>query len=390
MDVASDDRPGAITVRAIRREDLRALRALGRRAFPPPLALLLATTVAAEGVAVEGPDGALAGALTLRAATVGGRRVGILDWAMVDPRHRGRGISTALGDGARDWFRRHGCDTVVTTGVDGYNASAWHAAHAHGLRYWPPAQQLREFGWRWPQLLIAIPHVGVSTFLLHRPPGGRGGPETGERANLGALVGVVLFLGLVLLPLSRARAALWASGAPADLLAPLAPTAVAWGAAITALYLGARMAGHWLAARALGLPLAFRPWESGLLLATLLAVAFSPFIPAYGGSVYVRRARFNYRRARAAMGQIMLAGVAPSLALCLAFTAWASATPGAPGEVATLGRGVGLAFAITDTLLFFPPFQALPAGHLWRWRRSVWLAATACFLAVLFALPRLL
>lgn len=74
---------------------------VARRAFPPSLALLLAATVSAEGVATADHDGALASALTFRTATVGGRQVGILDWAMIDSHHRGRGLSTALGDGAR-------------------------------------------------------------------------------------------------------------------------------------------------------------------------------------------------------------------------------------------------------------------------------------------------
>ncbi|MEI2689957.1 MAG: hypothetical protein V9H69_09660 [Anaerolineae bacterium] len=85
----------------------------------------------------------------------------------------------------------------------------------------------------------------------------------------------------------------------------------------------------------------------------------------------------------------MLAGVAPSLALLAIFTLWGQLSPAA-GSVAQLGRYIGLALGLTDVVLFFSPFQSLPAGHIWRWRRAVWLALLLCFLAIALALPRLM
>lgn len=152
-------------------------------------------------------------------------------------------------------------------------------------------------------------------------------------------------------------------------------------------YTGVRAAAHWTAARALRLPLMFRFWDSGLMLATLLGVAVSAFLPGLVGSFYVRRAGFNYDKGRAAVGKIMLAGVGASLAAYLGFSVWAELV--AHSTATTLGRYVGLSFGITDTLLFFVPFDPLPAGHLWRWHRVVWLIALLCFLSICLLMPRI-
>jgi GNAT superfamily N-acetyltransferase len=317
------------------------------------MGLLMAVTMSPQGLVAEDTTGTIVGAFTLRTVSVGKRKLGILDWVVVDPQHQGQGISKTLADQALSWFRQQGCEEVITTGVDGYNSAAWNAAHSRGLRYWSVSQQIREFGWRWLKLLIVIPHIGVTTFILHSE-------------------------------------VLWESIVVQDLLAPFNPTVILVGVGIMAIYISIRTGAHWLAARTLRLPLTFRLWDSGLIVATLLAAAFSGFLPGFGGSFYIRQTRFDYSQARPAMGKIMLAGVVASLALFTVFTLWSGPGTGTLGEITMLGRYVGLAFGITDTLLFFAPFQALPAGHLWRWRRAVWLVVAVGFVGIWLVLPRIL
>lgn len=378
------------TVRPMRPADLPAVRALGRRVFPLPLALLMAATVAPAGVVAEDEAGAIVGALTLRTARIARRTWGILDWAVVAPDRQGQGIGGALGDRAWTLLRAQGCDEVITTGVDGYNSAAWHAAAARGLRYWPPSAQLRAVGWQWPRLLAAIPHVGISTFILRRSLAGDEPPQPDAAARPGVRAWLIAaLLSLLLLPLSRVREVLWESAAPADLLAALAPAALSAGTAVLVAYLAARALAHWLAARALAVPLAFRLWESGVVGGFLLAAAFSAFIPAFMGSYYARDPTFDYGRDRAPLGKIMLAGGAASLVLFLLCSLWAGLAPVVP-LWAEIGRRVGFAFGLTDTLAFFPPFQALPAGHVWAWRRAIGAAALACFLAIWLLVPLLL
>ncbi len=383
-----------VIIRELRPEELDAVRDLGKRAFSLPMGLSMAATVSPQGLVAEDATGTIVGVLTLRTASVGDRKLGILDWGAVDPQHQSKGIGKALYDQALVWFRQRGCDKAVTTGVDGYNSAVWNPTHSRGLCYWPVSQQIREFGWRWLKLLFVIPHViGIGTFILQAPLNEQKQPETPATSGIGALIGVTLFLGFFLLPLSRVRAVLWRGMVVSDLLVPLNPLAVLVGVGIIATYMGIRAMAHWLAARALRLPITFRLWDTGLIMATFLAAAFSAFVPGLGSSCYARQTRFNYSRARPAMGKIMLAGVAASLALLIVFTVFTVCTgmdSGTLGEITMLGRYVGVSFGITDTLFFFAPFQALPAGHLWRWRRAVWFVTFACFLGIWLVLPRIL
>ncbi len=380
-----------VTIRELRPEELGIVRDLGRRAFSSPMGLSMAATMSPQGLVAEDETGTVIGALTLRTENVGDRKLGIPDWAVVDPQHQGKGIGKALGDQALVWFRQRGCDKVVTTGVDAYNSASWNMARSRGLRYWPVSQQIREFGWRWPKLLFVIPHtIGVSTFILQLPLNEQEQPEPPATSGVGALIGVTLFLGSFLLLLSRVRGVLWGSMAVSDLLAPLSPTTVFVGAGIVAAYVGIRALAHWLAARALRLRLTFRLWDAGLIMAAFLAAGLGLFIPGLGGSYYVRQTRFNYSKAYPAMGKTTLAGVAASLALLVVFTVWTGLASATPGVITTLGRYVGVSFGLTDTLFFFSPFQALPAGHLWRWRRTAWLVVSVCFLGIWLVLPRIL
>ena len=380
----------AVTIRELRSEELGIVRDLGKCALSVPMGLLMAITASQPGLVAEDTTGTIIGAITLRTISVGNRKLGILDWVVVDPQHQGKGISKVLGDQALIWFRQQGCDKVITTDVDGYNSAAWNAAYSRGLRYWSVSQQIREFGWRWLKLLIVIPHMGVTTFILHSKLNEQEQPEPTATSGVGVLIGVTLFLGIFLLPLSRMREVLWASMIVPDLLAPLNPTVILVGASIMATYMGIRTVAHWMTARALRLSLTFRLWDSGLIIATLLAAAFSGFLPGFGGSFYVRQTKFDYNQARPAMGKIMLAGVAASLALFAVFTICAGLGDSTLAVITTLGCYVGLTFGITDTLLFFPPFQALPAGHLWRWRRAVWLVLSMFFVGIWLVLPRIL
>lgn len=378
----------SVTIRELHPEDLGKVRELGRRAFSLPMGLLMAATVSPQGWVAQDASGTIIGALTLRIALIGKHRVGILDWAVVDPLYRGHGIGKALLEQALVWMRQQRCDKIVTTGVDGYNSPSWNAAHAHGLRYWPIVQQLRDFRWHWLKLLLVIPHVGISTFILHLPVNEQE-QEPPTTSGVQALIGVMLFLGFFLLPVSSVRNVAWESLAPSALLVPLNPATLLWGAILTGIYLGVRSAGQWLAARTQQLSLTFRLWDSGLMMATLLAVAFGAFMPAFGGGFYIRQSRFNYTRSYPAMGKIMLAGAVPSLALLAVFTLWGKLSPTTPGAVAILGQYIGVAFGLTDTVLFFSPFQSLPAGHIWRWRRAVWFMVFVLLLVIGLVLPRL-
>ena len=373
-------------IREARREDFEAVGALRRVAFPLLLSLLMRVTMTRQALVAESAEGRIVGALTFKFVIVGATKLGVPEWAVVDPQHQGAGVGKALLRELLARFQTEGCEGVITTDVDGYNSPSWNMCRACGFSRWALRQQVREFRWRTPELWWKTPHLAPGAFLLRKD----NAQGQAEPSGTGALGIATCLLGFFLLPLSLMREALWQGFDNVGLLAPLDPRMLLTGAAVVAVYMAARMVAHWLAARALKLPLAFRPWDAGLVMATVLAVLFGAFIPAFAGSVYVRQDRVNYVRVRPEMGKIMLAAVAVSLALLTACTFWVAKSGSTAYTVAALGRYVGVSFGITDTLFFFAPFQAVPAGHLWLWRRAVWLLVFVSFIVVWLLLPRLL
>lgn len=360
------------SIREMRSEDQGIVHQLGFRVFSLPLGLLMAATMGKNGLIAEDTTGSIIGALIVRTASVGNKKLGILDWALVDSQHQGKGVGKMLALRGLEWFRQQNCDRVVTF-TDGYNSAALNAAQSVGICYWPEAQQIGEFGWRWPKFLMVLPHMGLSTFILHLPLKEQMKPKQQAASSAKALIGVTLFLGFILLPLSR----IW--------VVPLELTSILWGVGIVAAYMSVRALAIWWTARVARLPIVFRLWSSGLIYATLLSINPYVFIPAFGGSFYINKANFDYSRDRSAMGKAMFASVSASLALFALFTVLGKFSIVA--DMAELGRYVGVAFGLTDTALI--PFGALPAGQLWRWRRSVWFAALTCFLSIWLLLPRI-
>lgn len=362
-----------ISIRELLPEDRGIVRQLGFRMFSLPMGLLMVATMGKKGLIAEDATGIIIGALIFRTARVGNQKLGIIDWGLVENQHQSKGIGKALVAQALEWFRHQDCDKVITF-TDGYNSAALNAAQSAGMRCWPESEQIREFGWLWPKLLIVLPHLGVSTFILHLPLKEQVCLKQQATSGVKAFIAVTLFLGFIVLPLSQ----IW--------FVPLKPASIFWGASIVAAYMSVRGVAAWWTAQVLKLPISFRPWSSGLIYAPLLAINPYAFIPAFGGSFYIRKTNFNYSQNRSAMGRIMLVSVSASLILFALFTALAEL--GDVTNITSLGRYVGVAFGLTDTV--FMPFGALPAGQLWRWRRSVWLAALLCFLSIWLLLPGIL
>lgn len=362
-----------ISIRELLPDDRSIVRQLGLRVFSLYMGLLMAVSMGKDGLVAEDATGTIIGVLIFRTTNVGNRKLGILDWALVIPEQQGKGIGKALAIHALEWFRQQNCDKVVTF-TDGYNSAALHAAHSIGARYWAESEQIREFGWRWPKMLIVLPHMGVSTLILHLPlKEEQAQPEQRPASGIKAFIGAMLFMGFVIFPLSQIQ------------FVRLELASIFGGAGIVIAYMSVRALFAWWAMRVLRQPIMFRFWSSGMIYATLLAINPYVFIPAFSGSFYVRKADFDYDQNRSVMGKAMFASVAASLVLFAIFTVLIGL--GVAVEAAKLGRYVGVAFGLTDAVMVF--FGALPAGHIWQWRRSVWLAVLICFLSIWLLLPHI-
>jgi len=96
----------SMTIRELHPEELGIVRDLGKRALSFPMGLLMAATMSPQGLVAVDSTGMIIGVFTLRTVRVGNQKLGILDWAAVDPKHQGKGISKEIGNQALIWFRQ--------------------------------------------------------------------------------------------------------------------------------------------------------------------------------------------------------------------------------------------------------------------------------------------
>lgn len=326
--------------------------------------------------AVDGA-GEVVGGAVLRTFRAGGYRWGVVFWIFAEPAKHGEGVGKALLQAAIAWFSRRGCQRVVAS-VDGYNSRSWNLFYGYGFRYWPLACQLRELRLAWPALAWGTFHLlDAGNFLLRYPPEAAApGPDARPAAARVLEVAVSLVAtGLALL------LALWRQGAFGGAAAMARWQLTGSALAAAAVYGGVALGAQAWQARRLGLSVEFRVWDSGAVLAGLFAALFGVFLPAPGG-FYVRHATFRYTEleARSALGRMALAAAIGVLALYVACTA-ARYGPELLQAAGVAGRAAGFGYGLFGVALVFPPFQAMPAAHLFRWNRPAWAACAAAFAA---------
>ncbi|WP_324717198.1 GNAT family N-acetyltransferase [Carboxydochorda subterranea] len=372
-------RQGEWAVRPAVATDRGALGRVARRAFAPGFWPFLLPMLSKDTLVATDAAGRIAGGAVLRTFRVGAERFGVVYWIFSDPEVQGAGAGKALLDAALEWMRRRGCSRAVAS-VDGYNSRSWNLFHGRGFRFWPACRQWAQLGRSWPALWWGSFHLlDVGNFLLERKLANgpclaadahARGPLAVSTVDAGyAVAGTVLPFWLVL----------WLRGLPGvEALGDmsLAGPAYALAAAVVATaYLVAGLAAQAAAAGPGGRrPFLFRAWDTGPLLATLVAVAFGGFLPAPGGWYDGASAtpRYTTPQARELLGRMGLAGAAITLFL------WAVSILGRQSGTSLwsllgrLGTVAGPGFALFYVLLFFPPFQAMPAAHLARWKPGAW------------------
>ncbi|GJM21306.1 MAG: hypothetical protein DHS20C15_12210 [Planctomycetota bacterium] len=327
-----------------------------------PFDRLIRCTRAPEGWVLVDREARVVFVQLTRVVTLGPERLGVMGWTLAAPRGErpapGRAIQVFF-DEVHAALRRAGCQRLVVGDSDAYRSPSWRLAHAGGYRRWTPAQQLRRFGWRWPALFWRLPHFGVRTFVLQRPLDTEVAPSAPASRGLGAACCVTLFVGAVLFPLA-ASGGLWGGISLSAWRAP----ALLLGVGAAAVHMSSRALAQGLVARRHGLALEFRVWDSGLVAATMCALA-GVFFPALGGAPYARDERYDYSNDRDAFGSARAAGVFTSLLLSALALVSLRAQLGAP-EFASAVLLYGLWSGLSDTLPLGGPWSALAVGAVRR------------------------
>ena len=299
-------------------------------------------------------DGRIVGSVSMRFRLVGGRQTGFIDALVADRKLRGRGIGRSLVEGAISWLEERGCEVIYAT-ADRYNSPSWNLFVHRGFSVYELPQQVGDYGLGFLRLWLAEFHfIGYGTFFLRR------GRENDEPREIGELWHfMAAWLGVSLALLMQALR----TGLPLSLLPFLFAVA---GLSLFTHELSQKIVGH-----RLGLETAFKAWEPGLLLGSLLGAVGSIF-PAYG-STYVKQPDWWYEPRKREMGVFFAIGPFVSLALAFAFWALSSTTS---GLLSTSGR-IGFLMNLMNVSFNLIPLQAA-GGFVWdgkkilTWSKAVW------------------
>src|SRR5215210_683281 len=347
----------AISVRLIRDDEERAVKALAGRAFPPLGNVFfspLPQTLVAER------DGQLVGAVVPKLFTLpDGRRCGVIFWLMTAPETRGLGVGGRLVGAALRSLEVRGCREMFAC-VEGFNTDSSRLFAAQGFTILSLWEQWRRYGLPGTFVLWAkTSRFGgdVGHFLWARPGASR--PDSPAlQCWIGAFLSALIFL-----------VAGWRGG----WIEGFDPATVLGGvAAVVALY-GLREVAMRLAARSQGLSVRHRAWEAAFPWSLGIALMLGWFFPA-PGSVYPRSAEWRYQALIPKLGPIAFAGA--SAVLVFAWAAWAlPRSGGLPPEVATwlrVAHTAGLSLALLEVLVPFSPFVSFGGRRVWDWSGPAW------------------
>lgn len=354
-----------VAVRPMRAEEAAAVKAMGERSFSLLARLFFQLS---SDVLVAEHEGRLAGAAVLKTGTLPDkRRIGLVAWIYTDPQSRGVGAGQALTDSALRFFDQRDCSHVFAC-VEGYNSSSTKLWATRGFSVLSPGAQWRMFGFMLPFVLYHASHLfDVGHLLWCRP--GTDKPDSGAMQWLGTYAANAALL-------SVAVARLW-PGSAGQRFVPLFVVLLA--------FLGLRSAGMYLAGRSAGLDLRFRAWESGLPLATAIAVLLHGWYPVVG-SWYPRGHDWRYRDLQAGLARMALGGIAAVLVLLAAVVGLGRAVNLGAGARPWLQMGylVGQPLAILDVLMPFFPLSSYNGRRVWDWNRAAWAVVVILALALIF------
>ncbi len=317
------------------------------------------------GTLVAELDGKIAGAVSMRVATIKGKRTGFVDALVADKLLRGRGVGKSLVDGAVSWLEQHNCEVIYAT-ADRYNSPSWNIFVHRGFHVYEVPQQIRNYGLSFLRLwLVEFYFVNFGAFFLKRNKEQQIAETSALWHWLGALFGMSVIWWIQVL---RSQGPL--------MLLPLV-------FCVTALSLLVHELSQKLVARKLGLRTTFKAWGSGILFSWLLALV-SLFFPAYG-STYVKQLDWRYDPTKDKTGLIFALG--PLVSLTLAFTFWvlsASTNNTLALASARIGYNINIMIVIFNLL----PIKAA-GGFVWdgkkifEWNKASWTALVIAAIALI-------
>ena len=332
-----------------------SVREMGKRAFTGMERWMIGKP---KKALVAEENGQLAGAVMYKFMKAGGKRIGYIDFAFVDPKRHNRGIGTALYGAAVEYlWTQEGCD-ALTALVKDDNVGSWGLFVKNGFARISLPELVRQFGLGGAlKQYFGAPlcmGVGMEYYVALR---GKAGPS-GKRGSAGQIA-TYLFANALLFLVA---------------LAGRTQQVSAFAAAYFALLLGGIAAGF-AGTRFSGRDWRFRHINGGAL--TCALVNLTALFPMVGNwyPVHYEKTR-EFRRD---MGMVALS----DWLFMLAVTAIA-AFGGMPHATVQFAGQIGAIFLIYRMIPFYP-FESYGGRRVLSWSKWVYAGMTVCSLAVVMA-----
>ncbi|MBD3167451.1 GNAT family N-acetyltransferase [bacterium] len=292
------------------------------------------------------------------------RTIGLMAWAATAKSVRGSGVGRALYDKARARLLERGADDIVGC-VEGLNIPSWRLLSTENFSWLGFTRQIRRYGlFGTFKLWIKIFHLpDIGHFLWVGRADGEPLPER-HRENGSELLAWIgnLFAMLVL-----ATGGLWRMMGDVPKPSVILVTLLCY-----LLLFGAREAGMRLVAAVKKIPVRFRAWESGYVLAGVMATAFGTIIPLPGNVYPKDMASVRRETLWSTLGPIALGGITAVLVV-MGVSWWLrDVLTGMPGSVAKYTFIFGSFVYLIDVALPFFPFTPYNGRRLLAWHKAVW------------------
>ncbi len=317
-------------------------------------------------------DDKLLGAVVLGEITYHkNKKIGLVKYIFTAPEARGLGVASRLLDEAIHWFAVSKCTEVVAC-VEGYNTASSNLFIDRQFKQFSFIDQVRKYQHALPKVWLLGNHFLDLGYFWWSKTLGDAAPEQPRKEHRKALAITVIIHTVLAIVLALRYM-------------PNGSLSLVWQAMVTiALIFAIRFIPMKLYAHIKKYPLRYRPWETGIVLASLITLLFSGVFMAFG-EYYPKKARWKESQERRYLARIALTG---AVALIIS-SGVLLVIDGLYGSPNFFYEGFQLlivylpVLAVFDMVLAFFPINSYAGGRIRKVYPKTWALLTIIAISVL-------